>query len=221
LSLVLTIDNFALVKMATSGPARARPDGRQLRSVRTREAVARSMLALLEQGNLRPTAREVAAHAGVSERAVFRHFQDLESLLGAVSDIHAARIASLAPALAPADAPLAERLDRFVQRWCTVYEIITPVRRAAMLRAPFSEEIRARHQWMRGLRFEELCAALGLTRAQASEERGANLLAAMRGVVSWSFWENLRAHQGLSRDRAIHVVRSALDGLLTARERSR
>jgi len=207
--------------MATSDSATARPDGRQLRSTRTRQAVARAMLALLEAGNLRPTAREVAAQAGVSERAVFRHFQDLESLLHAVSDIHAARIAALAPPLAAPHAPRSERLDRFVQRWCTVYEMIAPVRRAAMLRAPFSNEIRQRHQWMRSLRTEELNVALAPTGSQASDARSADLLVAMASIVSWSFWENLRTHQRLSKDRAMAVVRTAIDALLAASDSER
>lgn len=195
--------------MAISTGASARPDGRHLRSSRTRETVARAMLSLLEGGNLRPTAREVATQAGVSERAVFRHFEDLECLLRAVSDIHAAKITALAPPPAPADAAPAERLDRFVERWCEVYEMISPVRRAAQLRAPFSVEIRSRHAWVRRLRMRELHTALG-----PRDRLDPDLLAAIDGVVSWSYWEQLRAHQHLSKARAVATVRLAVDSLL-------
>ena len=215
LSVALTIDIFVATAMAIPDTASARPDGRQLRSSRTREAVARAMLALIEGGNLSPTARDVAAQAGVSERAVFRHFEDLEGLLHAVSDIHAARIAALAPPLAPPGATPAERLARFVERWCEVHEMITPVRRAAQLRAPFSTEIRERHAWMRRLRTRELRAALGAIDGGA-DDSSEELLAALGAVVSWSFWEQLRAQQRLSKRRAAATVRLAIASLLAS-----
>ncbi|MEE8311544.1 MAG: TetR/AcrR family transcriptional regulator [Candidatus Binatia bacterium] len=202
--------------MATPTEASPRPDGRQLRSSRTREAVARAMLALLEGGNPRPTAREVAAQAGVSERAVFRHFEDLEGLLDAVSDIHVTRIAALAPPLAPPEATPGERLDCFIERWCEVHEMITPVRRAAQLRAPFSATIRSRHAWMRGLRTRELRAALDPRSAGAGGGGSEALVAALGAVVSWSFWEQLRAHQRLSKARAVATVRLTIESLLTS-----
>jgi AcrR family transcriptional regulator len=214
LSVALTIDIFVGTTMAIPSGASAQPDGRQQRSSRTREAVARAMLALLESGNPRPTAREVAAQAGVSERAVFRHFEDLEGLLEAVSDIHAAKITALAPPLALPDATPGERLDRFVERWCEVSELITPVRRAAQLRAPFSATIRSRHAWMRSQRTRELRAALGVRSAAGDGGRDEELVAALSAVMSWSFWEQLRAHQRLSKPRAVATVRLAIESLL-------
>ena len=44
-------------------------DGRTLRSLRTREAIVDATIALLEQGDLRPTAPRVADQAGVSVRS--------------------------------------------------------------------------------------------------------------------------------------------------------
>jgi AcrR family transcriptional regulator len=203
--------------MPVSDEAPGRPDGRQLRSSRTREAVAVAMLALVEGGNPWPTSREVAAQAGVSERAVFRHFQDLEALFHAVADLQLAKVGARAPAPAPPDAPAAERLDRFIARWCTIHELITPVRRASLLRAPFSEEVRGRHAWMRRLRAAEMSAALDGAGARLNAED----LAALTGVMSWSFWEQLRAHQRLSKSRAAATVRRAVEGLLVSADSSR
>ena len=55
-------------------------DGRASRAARTRIAVVDALLALNEKGNLRPTAREIAAEAGVSLRSIYVHFDDVESL---------------------------------------------------------------------------------------------------------------------------------------------
>ena len=51
-------------------------DGRTVRAERTRQALVDSLLNLLDEGQLTPTAAEIAARAGVSERSVFQHFPD-------------------------------------------------------------------------------------------------------------------------------------------------
>ncbi|MEO2168125.1 MAG: hypothetical protein ABGY42_08390, partial [bacterium] len=45
--------------------SRARVDGRTARSLRSRQAVVEALLDLLEGGNLRPTAAQIAERAGL------------------------------------------------------------------------------------------------------------------------------------------------------------
>ena len=52
-----------------------KPDGRRLRSDRSRRLIIESMLHLIHEGNLQPTAQQVADHAKVGIRSVFRHFE--------------------------------------------------------------------------------------------------------------------------------------------------
>ena len=56
-------------------------DGRHARSDRTRATAAEAMLDCFEEGLLRPGAKDVAERAGVSTRAVFRHFDNMEALI--------------------------------------------------------------------------------------------------------------------------------------------
>ena len=49
-------------------------------AARTRTAVVDALLTLNARGHLRPTARDIAAEAGVSLRSVYVHFDDLEAL---------------------------------------------------------------------------------------------------------------------------------------------
>ncbi len=59
------------------------------RSARTRTAASSTPFCpLIDGGNLRPTAREVADEAGVSLRSVYVHFDDVESLFVAASARH-------------------------------------------------------------------------------------------------------------------------------------
>ena len=45
------------------------------------------MLDLIHAGNLQPTAQQVADHAKVGIRSVFRHFEDMESIFASVDKL--------------------------------------------------------------------------------------------------------------------------------------
>ena len=101
------------------------------------------MLALISEGDLRPTAPRIAERAGVSLRSVFHHFDDLETLFEAAARLQMERVLGL---VRPIDAalPLAERLDEIIAQRARVYESVTPVRRAAMLSEPGSRVVAER-----------------------------------------------------------------------------
>ena len=104
-------------------------DGRTVRAERTRQALVDSLLGLLDEGHLTPTAAAIAARAGVSERSVFQHFPDREALLEAVAREQYDRVV---PTLRPIDStlPLPERIEQFVKQRARLYEQIGGVRRA-------------------------------------------------------------------------------------------
>jgi TetR/AcrR family transcriptional regulator of autoinduction and epiphytic fitness len=195
----------------------ARGDGRTARALRTREAVAAALLDLLQEGELRPGARRIAARAGVSERTVFQHFEDLESLLATAADRQRDRIVrDLAPL--PAEGPLPTRIEALVGARATLYERIAPVRRAALLQEPFSPAIAGRLDAMRrALRAEvrRVFAAELATRAPA--ERRA-LRDALGAATSWSLWEHLRRHAGLGPRQAARAMSRTVGALLEGRE---
>ena len=97
-------------------------DGRTVRAERTRQALVDSLLGLLDEGQMTPTAAAIAARAGVSERSVFQHFPDREALLEAVAREQYDRVV---PTLRPIDSslPLSERIEQFAQH--PDHEIIT------------------------------------------------------------------------------------------------
>src|SRR5262245_42069407 len=76
----------------TFAPVTGGIDGRTARSMRTKAAIVDACLALVDAGDLRPTAPRVAEKAGVSVRSVFQHFADLDSLFAAVGDEAVSRL---------------------------------------------------------------------------------------------------------------------------------
>src|SRR5690606_36604055 len=112
-------------------PAGAVPDSRRARSDRTRTAIADAVLRFLEERHLAPTSLEIAARAGVAERTVFHHFDDLEELFGEVASRQRARIVERFPPV-PTAGDLSTRIDAIVAQRAGLHEFVAPVRRAAL-----------------------------------------------------------------------------------------
>jgi TetR/AcrR family transcriptional regulator of autoinduction and epiphytic fitness len=196
-----------------TGPAVEALDGRTLRSIRTREAIVDATIALLEEGDLRPTAPRVAAAASVSVRSIFQHFDDLETLHAAVADRLLERVSRLVSTV-PSDGPLAARLEHLAHQRALLLELVTPIRRAADVHGPFSAEITAR------LRDGQAYLRDELDRTFAPELHAAGVarrevLDALDVAFSWATWEALRAGAGRTQEEAeavlVRLGRSVLD----------
>ena len=190
-------------------------DGRAVRSATTRRAVADAYLNLLNAGDLRPTAKAIAAEARVSERAVFRHFQDMETLRSEAATLQIQRVSRDLPDTAPESGEVAVRAAHLATRWCTLNERVTPVRRVALMHEPFSEEIARRLSWVRALARTELEKAFAQELEAASEDNRPGLVAALSATASWETWNELRTRHHLDVDRARQTVTSMLLAVLS------
>jgi len=191
-------------------------DGRAARSARTREAVANAFLDLLEEGVLRPTARQVAQRAGVSLRSVFQHFDDLETLLAEVADRQIERLQPLWHTPRHGG-PFAERLAKFVSERSRILEAISPVRKAALLQEPFSDVVARRLNWVREAARADVAVTFApelAGRAQADREE---LLAALDVASNWATWEALRRQHMMSPDAAARTMSRMIEALLKER----
>lgn len=205
--------NRAANRAAKSGTS-PKADGRTLRSANTRRAVAEAYLNLLDGGDLRPTARAIASEAGVSGRAVFRHFQDMETLHSEAAVLQIQRVAQDLPAAAPTTGPLETRAALLAERWCALNERVTPVRRVALLHEPFSDEIARRLKWAHRLARAEIKQTFaGEITPYGSPTRNAEL-AALSAVLSWETWNEMRRRQQLKSSVAIRTITVMLQAVL-------
>lgn len=188
-------------------------DGRTARARRTREAIVDATLALLDGGNLRPSAEEIAERAGVSPRSIFQHFGDRETLSRAVGARQTERVSQIVEHL-PDSGPFAVRVDAFVDQRARVLEFITPVRRSALLNEPFSTGSRNAIQAFRAFKRAEAERVFALELAAFPAAQRAELQRAVGAACDWSTWEALRSHQDLSVDEARAVMRRTLVALL-------
>ena len=188
-------------------------DGRTARSARTRDEVVAAFLDLLEDGTLRPTARQVAERAGVSLRSVFQHFADLESLFAEVAGRQIQRLQDLWPA-PPADAPYPDRLAMFVAQRSRILEAISPVRRAAVLQEPFSDVVAQRLKWVRDAAQAEVATTFASEIAGRAAADRVVLLAALDVATNWGTWETLRRQHAMSQEAAARAMRRMIEAVL-------
>ena len=190
-------------------------DGRTARSARTRDAVVLAVLELVRAGNPRPTAKEIAARAGISLRSVYVHFDDLDDLFAAASERQTAAVAQL---LYPVDAqhPLRQRIDEVVGQRSAIWEELAPVRRAVLVWESSSPTLRegALRSTRRARRDLARVFATELTPLHDADRR--ITLEALHLATSAPAWEVLRTECGLSVDAAARVVGTTITAVLEA-----
>jgi TetR/AcrR family transcriptional regulator, regulator of autoinduction and epiphytic fitness len=188
-------------------------DGRTVRAERTRQSLVDSLVALLDEGHLKPTAAQIAERAGVSERSVFQHFPDREALFEAVARQQYERVM---PMLRPVDSslPLDERIDQLVQQRARLYEKIAGVRRAGLLIEHESDSVAG---WLTTARKAKAAEVERIFRRELDaippDEREP-VRAALVALCAWTAWESWRIHQGLSVARSRAAMRAGIAALL-------
>ncbi|MCZ2402010.1 TetR/AcrR family transcriptional regulator [Paenarthrobacter sp. Z7-10] len=188
-------------------------DGRAARAQRTRQIIADAHIALINDGELRPSAKQIAARAGVSQRALWDNFKDMESLMaGTARRQLAIQDADFIPV--NPDLSLAERIGRYCDQRAGMLEALAPLARAADIQRPFSpalqENLRENLQRIR-MAFEALFAR-ELEDLDSAER--AELTLAACATADWANWQLLRDQLQLPRAQATAVLYRTLSALL-------
>jgi TetR/AcrR family transcriptional regulator of autoinduction and epiphytic fitness len=188
----------------TNPPTRV--DGRTARSERTRNAIVDAHLQLIGEGDMRPTADRVAKLAGVSLRALWSHFADMEALMAASGQrVLEQRDASYRPI--PADLPLADRIEAFCHQRARLLEEIGPAARASALKEPFSSGLQ-RYRKLHTSRVRDELTSTFPAEIGSDEE----LLNALTAASLWPTWATWRDAMSLPVDAS----RAALARVVTA-----
>jgi AcrR family transcriptional regulator len=181
-----------------------KPDRRRMRTERSHAAVIDAMLDLYREGQIRPRAAEIAVRAGVSERTVFRLFDDLEAVATAAIERHIGRIGHLF--VAPnSHGSRTERIEALVAQRLRLYEEIGPIVRAARLRLPFSPVLQAGFDQRRRLLRRQVEQQFHPELDELIEPARSELLAALEVATDIEVIEALRQEQRQSLD-ATHIT---------------
>ncbi len=176
-------------------------DGRVARGERTRTSILEATIDLIQTGTSRPTARQVADHAGVSVRVLFHHFADVGTIFQRAAELHADRSRTLI-GIIPARGPVDFRVAAICHQRRELFEAIAPVLRAAQARTTADQDVVVglrgdlRHQLLVGLRPE--IVARGKTAPFLLESLGL--------ATGWRNWTSLRFDDQRSADQAEQVM---------------
>jgi AcrR family transcriptional regulator len=175
-------------------------DGRRQRSEASRGRIVRAMLELISAGNVSPSAEEVAKHAGVGLRSVFRHFDNMESLYREIDSLISAEVIPIVQQpLAPGswEEQLREVLDKRVR----IFERIMPFKIAADVHQHDSPFLAERMSFFARMQKETLLQVL-----PGEQRKQADLVDSLDLVLSFDTWRRLRKEQQLSAARSRRVL---------------
>ena len=108
-------------------------DGRSLRRERNRQEIVDALLQLIESGETEISAALIAQKAGLSERSIFRYFDDVDDLYRSVCDLSISKELEFAQIDEAGTGSLDTRIENFVNqrvRMYTMNENIAPAARA-------------------------------------------------------------------------------------------
>lgn len=196
-----------------------RPDGRTARGERTRRAVVEAHIALIEEGELKPTGAQIADRAGISLRALWARFNDLETLFEATGAELLRRECSMFVPVSP-DLALDERIDAFCEQRVRMLEFIAPFGRAVALREPFSPSMRANRLRHLARVTDEIEILFARELALLSEESRNRAVLALCAASTWGSWAILRDQYGMQPSEARHVMQQTVTALLMSVVRS-
>lgn len=175
-------------------------DGRHRRSERSRAKIIEALLALVHTGRISPSAEEVALHAQVGIRSVFRHFTDMESLYREMW------LRLEAEFMEAAKVPFRSsdwrgQLAEMIERRIGVFERMAPYRRASDAHRHHSPTLQADGKRMNDF----LRMRLGQVLPHAIVEDKLRF-DALDMLLSFETWRRLRVDQKLPLRRTREII---------------
>ncbi len=185
-------------------------DGRRTRGVDNRRKIVTALLALVEAGNVDPSAEQVAKEAGVGLRTVFRHFADMDSLHASISELMTAEIQPIV------EQPFAAtdwrgRLSELIDRRAQIFERLLPFKIAGDAHRHRSPFLTSEHKALVRMQTQAL---RGVLPAKLADDK--SLLGALDLVLSFDAWKRLRHDQGVTARDARSALRFAASALTSS-----
>ncbi len=196
----------------------ARPDGRRLRSERTRVLIMEAYIDLLREQPEIPTAAQIAARAGISTRLIFERFSDLAALSLATVD-HGFATAEAQAAPRGLDGDRMARIRAHVETRAQTCERWLPLWRVVMINQARLSQLRDRLKTMREVVLARIRLMYAPELALMSDAERRDVLIILEALIDFESWGRMREHHGLSIEEARDVWTNAIDRLLPAAQR--
>jgi AcrR family transcriptional regulator len=183
-------------------------DGRLNRSVVTRNKIVETLTTLILEGQISPTAEQVALRANVGLRTVFRHFDNMDALYREISIDVDAQIKPLLQARLDG-LTWQERVAQSIGVRSVIYD-----RTAAMHVAAQAHRHESAYLTQNLMESARLQRDLLLRLLPPDVAQSPHLLDALDLVLSFESWIRLRREQSLSATEATAVMQLTVKALL-------
>lgn len=184
-----------------------RVDGRRERGHRNKAAVVQALLELYEAGEIQPSAARIAEVAGVSERSVFRYFDDMEDLAATAIDMQWERVRHLYEGL-DSSGNLEQRIEALVEHRMRLFDKTVGVGKASMVTSVRSVTVaNALHQrrtFLRNQATEQFAVEIANSAQPAIAARIVDYTVSIENI------EYLRTSVGLTKPRIRETLLAAL-----------
>ncbi|MEV6220308.1 TetR/AcrR family transcriptional regulator [Nocardia fluminea] len=201
---------------AAASARQARAPRRRRDPAKTREAIIDGLLAAVTAGDFAPTAREIAARAGTSERSVFVHFPDREALLVAATQRQSEMVEACLVAPDPS-LTLPERITVAVRQSAAIFDLQRVPRLPGLQESrsipAIDERMRRTDNHIRAVLAALFAPELVGPGGALDEE----LLDLVDGALAWPTRHHLQDRRGLSGEQASERIERALRLLLAQR----
>lgn len=194
--------------------SRAAEDGRHARRARNRLAVVDAMLSLYAAGNLDPSSDEIAEHAGLSPRSLFRYFEDLDDLVRVAISRQHERLLPTSGLDVSSTGPLSDRVSRLVDQRVRLFDRIGSVGIVSRVRAPFQPLIASELATARTLLRRQLEQLFAPELSQRGAAGAASAIATIDVLTSFESLHLMRDDQQLSRLQIEAALADAITRLL-------
>lgn len=190
-------------------------DRRRLRTERGKDLVVDALLAFFAEGDPQPGAAKIAARAGVSERSVFRYFDDLESLVAIAIERQVARIA---PAFRPPEprGDLDARIAALAEQRLRIYDMTAVTTLAAERFESHSPAVVEAFAYRRAVLHDQITELFVAELAAMTPRVRSETVDAMSAAASLETVRMLRTAAGHSRARTRAITIRTLRALLAA-----
>ena len=175
-------------------------------------AVVEALIDLVREGELKPTGSKIAARAGISDRALWANFPDLESVFDATGRVLLERQEEQRAPI-PSELPRGERVERFCVQRSALHEAIAPFGRANRRWESFSAALARNRRRFVDRTAAAVEEAFAPELAQAGPQR-AGLVEALTACASWAWWSVLRDDRELDAAQATDVLRLTVASVL-------
>ncbi|MFD5428189.1 TetR/AcrR family transcriptional regulator [Streptomyces sp. NPDC127084] len=181
---------------------------------RTSAVLLDAVLDLVAEGVHQPTSKAIAERAGVSERSVFVHFPDRETLYTAAAERQTDRWLALSEPVPP-DRATAYKVRVFLAQRGRMYERMTPIRKVGLGLEPDSPGLHRIMRWGDAWLRDDLARTFEPELGRvAGARRAGGLLDSLEAASSWAAWDHLRSRRGLGDAATRSAMGRSLRALL-------